>query len=173
MDGVRTEILGEETSPRIEVIECPFFEAEFGAPIFAYASFRHLMLDLDGVTLGYSKRIAQYCSREFRAGDCLVVQSDNGHYHLVFNNTIDWDEIVWIMWTLAIKGIVMWKFYVWNKIRANITLRLSTKWYKNLETGERGVKSRPYPVAYLNHPSDRCDSNITEYMEQAGFVYVK
>jgi len=129
------------------------------------------MIDLDGVALGYAKRIAQYCAKEFQAGDCLVVQSSYGGYHLVYNNTIDWEEILWIMWTLAIKGIVRWKFYAWNKYRANITLRLSTKWYKVIKTGERGVKARPHPVAYLTHHSDRGDGNIVEYMEQAGFSY--
>jgi len=157
MDGIRAKVL-----------DVPAFEAK-NTPIFAYASYRHLMIDLDGVTLGYAKRIAQYCAKEFQAGDCLVVQSSHGGYHLVYNNTIDWEEILWIMWTLVVKGIVRWKFYAWNKTRANITLRLSTKWYKVLKDGRHGTKMRPRPIAYLSHKSDRGDSNILEYCDQAGF----
>lgn len=115
-------------------------------PIVGYTTRRHLILDLDSVTLYKARSIARKIMWEWpKVGDCLLILSSEGthrlgvrytrmgrplviyardNYHLVFDNGIGYNLSCRICETLAHLGILNRDYVKIREFRGDMTLRV-------------------------------------------------
>lgn len=128
--------------------------------IVGYTTQDHLLLDLDHTSLFKAVKIAKMIQKEYPdVGDCLVVESSKDHYHLVFDDVLEWEQIVRIISTLAALNIVEKNYRDVRNFRRDLTLRVSEK--------HTALNTRPVPEPVLliccNHSCDRA-GKIEQYL---------
>jgi len=109
------------------------------------------LLDLDNCSWVKVQGLARIIMKHYpQAGDCLIVESSENRYHLIFNNRLSWDTIVNVVEVLAVLGIVEAKYVKVRTFRRDITLRVSEK------IGEQRTHPLPQPKLILQtvHNSD-------------------
>jgi len=110
--------------------------------VMGYTTQRHLLVDLDNAGMDEAMYIAKEIRRTWpMVGGALVVESSPHHYHLVYDNYIDWSNIEDIIESLADIGVVE-QNYAWIRtFRRDLTLRVSDK------KGVDYYRPAPTPVA--------------------------
>jgi hypothetical protein len=125
--------------------------------VMGYTTQRHLLVDLDNVNLDEAIFIAKEIRRTWpMVGGALVVESSPHHYHLVFDNYVDWAVIEDIIEALADIGVVE-KNYAWIRtFRRDLTLRVSDK------KGADYYRPAPTPVAEVETEGFR--AGVPDYL---------
>ncbi len=129
--------------------------------VVGYTTQEHLLVDLDKCSWLKAQAVAKMIMRQWPVvGDCLIVRSSPFHFHLVFDNQLDWDTIVRIIETLADLGIVEEKYRQVRHFRRDLTLRVSDK------IGEQRNYPVPQPKLILQHRgSDSRYKGIQRYLQ--------
>jgi hypothetical protein len=128
--------------------------------VCGYTTQDHLLVDLDGCSQWQAKKIAEMLIREYPiAGTCLIVQSSENHYHLVFDSWLPWEYIHKIVMILGDLGLVEKNFSMVRELRHDLTLRISPKMY--LEK----TSSVPLPVELLGQLEPENSYGILKYLQ--------
>ena len=86
--------------------------------VCGYTCQDHLLVDLDACSLWQAARIAIITRQEYpQVGDCLIVQSSEHHYHLIFDAKLEWEKIHDIVMTMGALGIVEKNFSMVRELR--------------------------------------------------------
>ena len=118
-----------------------------------------LMVDLDNCSLWQAEQIAKMIMHEWQTvGDCLVIQSSENHYHLVYDSTLNWQQIYDITQTLGALGIVEKNFMWVRELRHDLTLRISPKMYREKQSPV------PLPVELLGTTEPEHSYGIQKYL---------
>lgn len=139
-------------------------------PTIGYSTSHHLLLDLDLCDTYKATHLAVMIMKEHpKVGDCLTVLSSEYHnrygqplqnWHLIFDNTLYWREIIYIVETLAYLGVLN-KDYLWiRRFRGDMTLRISPK------KSEVRLHPTPEPQTYIyNNNVSNSDGGIYQYLK--------
>src|SRR5258708_8197588 len=96
--------------------------------VVGYTTQTHLLVDLDNCSWVKAQAAAKLIMHSYRmVGDCLIVESSPAHYHLVFDDRLEWDTIVHIIEVIADLQLVQENFRQVRTFRRDITLRVSDK----------------------------------------------
>lgn len=128
--------------------------------VVGYTTQDHLLVDLDDCSFFKAARIAKIIGRTWPdVGDCLVVESSPSHFHLIYDDIMEWEQIVRIIDTLAKLNIVEKNYRDVRNFRRDLTLRVSEK------RAVDGVRQSPRLRALLKleHNCNEGD-RILEYM---------
>jgi hypothetical protein len=129
--------------------------------VVGYTTQEHLLVDLDSCSWIEVQGLARIIMRNYPyAGDCLIVESSENRYHLVFDDFMPWNTIVSVVEVMAFLGIVEAKYANVRTFRRDITLRVSEK------IGEQRTHPVPKPKLILQTVHN-CDgfNGIQRYLD--------
>ena len=116
--------------------------------VVGYTTQDHLLVDLDNCSEYKAFILATKIISEYPfLGDCLIVESSEAHYHLIFDDYVSWERLVKIIEILADLGIVQKNYAQVRTFRRDLTLRISDK------KGEDRYRPPPKPICEIkvNH----------------------
>lgn len=128
--------------------------------VVGYTTQDHLLVDLDNCSEDKARIIANKILDEYPyLGDCLLVKSSDGHYHLIFDDLVKWETLVRIIEVLADLGIVQKNYAQVRTFRRDLTLRISEK------QGVDRYRPPPQPIEIIRVSHD-CNRHygITKYV---------
>ena len=127
--------------------------------VCGYTCQDHLLVDLDACSLWQAARIAIITRQEYpQVGDCLIVQSSEHHYHLIFDAKLEWEKIHDIVMTMGALGIVEKNFSMVRELRHDLTLRISPKKYRD------HTSQTPLPIMLIGENEPENSYGITKYL---------
>ena len=93
-----------------------------------------------------------------QVGDCLIVQSSEHHYHLIFDSQLNWTKIYDITQNLGALGIVEKNFMWVRELRHDLTLRISPKKYRD------HTSQTPLPIRLIGENEPENSYGILKYL---------
>lgn len=109
-----------------------------GKLIGGYTTKDHLLLDLDHCWRSKAEKVARMIMREYpEVGCCLLVQSSNEGFHLVFSRKMAWSRICHVSKVLASLGTLNRDYIRIREFRHDLTLRVTP-----IDRGQ-GVQPQP------------------------------
>ena len=83
-----------------------------------------LIIDLDQIKLEKVTRIAKKLNTQYNLNGYLIMESSPEHYHLIFNEYLNWKDITKILFNFNKNSVIGWAI---NQMRrGDLTLRIST-----------------------------------------------